>query len=202
MFLCLSLSPRICSKTHPLSRWCHPTSSSSTAGFFSCLQYFPASGWFPISQPFASGGQSIAASASAPVLSMNIQGWFPLGLTGLISLQSKGLSRVSSQSACMRASKSLQSDCVWLFATLWTIACQAPLSIGFSQARKLEWVALPFSRASSWPRDQALISFPALEDRFFTTSKELLYLGSPPILYINHYDTCKISSLLLQQKPE
>ena len=73
-----------------LSRWCHPTISSSVISFSSCLRSFPALGSFPISQFFASGGQSIEASASASVLSMNIQDWFPLGWTGWIPLQSKG----------------------------------------------------------------------------------------------------------------
>ena len=78
----------------PSSWWCHPTISSSVIPFFSCLQSFPASGSFPMSQFFASGGQSIGASASVWVLSMNIQGWFPLIQTSLISLQFRGLSRV------------------------------------------------------------------------------------------------------------
>ena len=77
-----------------ISQWCHPTISSSVIPFTSRLQSFPGLGSFQISQLFASDGQSIGVSASALVLSMNIQGWFPLGLTGLISLQSKGLSRV------------------------------------------------------------------------------------------------------------
>ena len=85
-------SPRACSNSCPLSWWCHPTVSSSVIPFSSCLQSFPASESFPVSWLFASGGQSIEASAS--VLPMNIQGWCPLGLTGLISLLSKGLSRV------------------------------------------------------------------------------------------------------------
>ena len=80
-----SLSPGICSNSCPLSRWCHPTISSSVAFFF-CLQSFPASGPFPVSWLFTSGGQSTGASASASVLPVNIQGWFPLGLNGLISL--------------------------------------------------------------------------------------------------------------------
>ena len=91
-----SLFPRVCSNSCPLTQWCHPNISSSTAHFSSCLQSFPASGSFPMSRLFSSGGQSIGASASASVLPMNIQEWFPLGLTGLISLQSKGLSRVLS----------------------------------------------------------------------------------------------------------
>ena len=88
-FPCPSLSPRVCSDSRPLSRWCHPTISSSLAPFFSCLQSFPALGSFPMSQFFASGGQSIGASASASVLPMNIQDWFLLGWTGWISLLSK-----------------------------------------------------------------------------------------------------------------
>ena len=76
-----------------ISRWCHPTISSSVIPFSSCPQSFPASGSFPVSQLLASSGQSIGASASASVLPVNIQGWFSLGLTALISLLSKGLSR-------------------------------------------------------------------------------------------------------------
>ena len=84
------------SNSHPSSQWCHPTISSSVVSFSSCLQSFPASGSLPRSQFLASGGQSIGVSASASVLPMNIEDWFPLGLTGLISLQSNGLSRVFS----------------------------------------------------------------------------------------------------------
>ena len=81
---CPSPTPRTCSNSCPLSRWCHPTISSSVIPFSSCLQSFPALGSFPRSQLFASGGPSIGVSASASVLPMNIQDWFPLGLTGLI----------------------------------------------------------------------------------------------------------------------
>ena len=94
--LCPSPSPRACSNPCPLSWWYHPTISSSVIPFSSCLQSFPASGPFLMSWLFASGGQSIGASLSASVLAMNIQGWFPLGLTGWIFLQSKGLSGVLS----------------------------------------------------------------------------------------------------------
>ena len=90
---CSSPSPEACSKLCPLSQWNHPTISSSVISFSSCLQSFPVSGSFPVSQLFASGSQSIGISASASVLPMNIQDWFPLGLTGLISLQYRGLSR-------------------------------------------------------------------------------------------------------------
>ena len=89
-----SSTPRAYSNSCSLSRWCHPTISSSVIPFSSHLQSFPASGSFPISQFFKSGGQSIRVSASASVLPMNIQDWFSLGWTGWISLQSKGLSRV------------------------------------------------------------------------------------------------------------
>ena len=91
---CPSPIPGAYSNSHPLSRWCHPTVSSSVIPFSSCLQSFPASGSLQTSQFFASGGQSIGASASASVLPMNIQDWFPLGWTGWISLMSKGFSRV------------------------------------------------------------------------------------------------------------
>ena len=88
--------PEVCPSSCPLSRWCHPTISSFVILFSYCLQSHPASGSFPMSQLFASGGQSIGTLASVSVLPMNTQGWFPLRLTGLISLLSKGLSRVFS----------------------------------------------------------------------------------------------------------
>ena len=91
---CPSPIPGVHPNSCPLSWWCHPAISSSVVPFSSRLQSFPASGYFPVSQFFASGGQSIGASVSASVLPVNIQGWFPLWLTGWISLQSKGLSRV------------------------------------------------------------------------------------------------------------
>ena len=90
---CPSPTPRAYSNSCSLSRWCYPTVSSSVP-CSACLQSFPASGPFPMSHFFASGGQSIGVSASASVLPMNIQDWFPLELTGLISLQSKGLTRI------------------------------------------------------------------------------------------------------------
>ena len=83
---CLSLCRRVCSNSCPSSWWCHPTISSSVTPFSSRLQSFPASGSFPMSWLFAWGGRVIGASASASVLPINIQGWFPLGLTGLISI--------------------------------------------------------------------------------------------------------------------
>ena len=89
--LCLPLSSRVCSNPCPLRKWCYLTISSSGTPLSYCFQSFPTSGSFPMSQLFASGGQSIRASVSALVLAMNIQGWFPLGLTGLISLLSNRL---------------------------------------------------------------------------------------------------------------
>ena len=99
---CPSTTPGIHPNPCPLSRWCYPTISSSVTSFFSCLQSFPASGSFSVSQFFTYGGQSIGASALALALPMNIQGWFPLGLTGLLSLLSKGLSRVSSNTTVQK----------------------------------------------------------------------------------------------------
>ena len=91
---CPLLSPGVCSNSCPLSWWCPPIISSSATLFFSCSEYFPASGSFPVSQFFASGDHSIGASASVSVLPMNSQGWLPSGLTDLISVLSKELSRV------------------------------------------------------------------------------------------------------------
>ena len=105
-------SPRACSNSCPLNQWCHPTISSSVIPFSSCLQSFPASGPFLMSWLFTSGGQSIGASSSA--LPMNNQDWLPLALTGLTSLQSKGLSRVFSNTTVWK---------YWFFSTqpsLWS----------------------------------------------------------------------------------
>ena len=99
---CPSPTPGTCSNSCLLSRWCHPAISSSVLPFSSCLQLFPASGSFPMSQFFASGSQSIGASASASVPPMNIQDWFPIGWTGWISLHSKGLSRVFSDTTVQK----------------------------------------------------------------------------------------------------
>ena len=118
---CLSPTPGVYPNSCPLSRWCHPTISSSVIPFSSCLQSFPASGQF-----FASGGQSIRASASASVLPINIQDWFPLGWTGWISLQSKGLSKVfSNNNFCIYNCtspfvwSSLTSDAWHSYPTYW-----------------------------------------------------------------------------------
>ena len=99
---CPSLTPGVYPNSCPLSQWCHPTISSSVIPFYSHFVSFPASGSFLMSQFFTSGGQSIGVSASASVLPMNIQDWFPLGWTGWISLLSKGLSRVSSNATVQK----------------------------------------------------------------------------------------------------
>ena len=99
---CPSPTPRVYPSSYALSRWCHPTISSSVIPFSSCLQSFPASESFSMSHFFSSGGQSIGVSASASVLPMNIQDWFPLGWTGWISLKSKGLSRIFSNTTVQK----------------------------------------------------------------------------------------------------
>ena len=99
---CPSPTPGVHSNSSPSSRWCHPAISSSVVPFSSCPQSLPASESFPMSQLFAWGGQSIGVSASASVLPMNTQDWFPLWCTGWISLQSKGLSRVFSNTTVQK----------------------------------------------------------------------------------------------------
>ena len=97
-----SPTPRDCSNSCPSSWWCHLTISYSVVLLSACLQSFPTSGSFPMSQLFTSVSQTIGVSALASILPMNIQDWFPLGLTGLISLQSKGLSRVFSNTTVQK----------------------------------------------------------------------------------------------------
>ena len=99
---CSSPTPGVHPNPCPLSRWCHPIISSFVIPFSSCPQSFPASGSFQMSQLFASGGQSIGVSASTPVLPLNTQDWSPLEWTGWISLQSKGLSRVFSNTTVQK----------------------------------------------------------------------------------------------------
>ena len=99
---CPSPSPGVCTNSSPLSQWCHPINSSSVIPLSSCPQSFPASGSFSVSQLFSSGGQNIGVSASTSVLPMNTQDWSPLGWTGWISSQSKGLSRVFSNTTVQK----------------------------------------------------------------------------------------------------
>ena len=111
--LCSPWFSGVCSNSCPLNQWCYVTISSSVAPFSSCLQSLPASRSLPMSLLFTSRGQSIGASASASVLSMNIHGWFPLVLTGLISLESKGLSRVFSSTTTQKHQFFITQPSLW-----------------------------------------------------------------------------------------
>ena len=154
---CPSPTPGAYSNSCPLSRWCHPTISSSVIPFSSCLQSFPAWGSFPMSQFFASGGQSIGASALASVLPMNIQDWFPLGLTGLTSLQSKGLKSLlqhhSSKASILQCSAFFMVQLSHLYMTtgkttaltIWTFVSKV-MSLFFNT---LSWFFICLSNVSS-----------------------------------------------------
>ena len=159
---CTLPTPGIYSNSCPLSWWCYPTISSSVIPFSSCLQSFPASGSFPMSQFFAYIGayigQSIGASVSASVLPMNIQDWFPLGWTGWIFLQSMGLSRVFSNTTVQRhqffgAQLSLSSNShnhTWLLGktiplTRWTFVGKV-ISLLFNMLSTLVITFLPRSK--------------------------------------------------------
>ena len=119
-----SPSPQACSYSCPLSWWYHPTISFSVVPFSSCLQSFPASGSFPTSQVFTSDDQNIGVSPSASVLPMNIQDWFPLGLSGLSSLLSKGLSRVFSSTTIQKHQFFSTQPFLWSNSYIHTWLCQ------------------------------------------------------------------------------
>ena len=161
--LCPSPDPRVYSNSCPLSWWCHPTISSPVVPFSSHLQSFPASGSFPMSQLFASGGPSIGVSAPTSVLPMNTQDWSPLGWTGWISLKS-----TLTSTPCVCA-KSLQS-CLTLLAPE-AVVHQTPLSIGFS--RQEYWGGFPCPPSEDLPdsgiEPQSLMS-PVFAGGFFITS--------------------------------
>ena len=143
---CPSLAPRVCSNSGSLSRWCQPTISSSVALFFFCPPSFPASEFFLTSQLFTSGSQNTGALASASVLPMNIQDWFPLGLAGLISLLSNGLWRVFSNTTVWKHQFFIAEPCLWsnphictwllwffsLFYIIWVILSVLILSISWT----------------------------------------------------------------------
>ena len=122
---CPLISPRVCSNSCPLSQWCHPIISSSVT-HFSCHQSFPASGSFPVSQLFTSGGQSIGTLVLASVLPMNIQDWFLLELTGLISLLSKGLSRVFSNTTVWKHQFFSTQPSLWSNSHVYTWILEKP----------------------------------------------------------------------------
>ena len=145
--LCSSLSPGVCSNLCPLSLWCHAAISSSVVPF-SCLQSFPASGSLLMSQFFTSGGQSIGVSASAPVLPMNIQGRFPLGWTGWISLQSTGLSRVFSNTTVQKHQFFSAQPSLWSNSHIHTIPCTVTQKIpGFQDKVFKETIKLKCSHS-------------------------------------------------------
>ena len=154
---CSPSSPRCCSNSRPLSRWCHPTISSSVVPFSSCLQSFPASGSFPMSQLFTSGGQSIGVSASVLVRQMNSQDQFPLGWTGEISLQSKGISRVFSNTTVQKQQFFGAQPSLWsnshpymttrkmIALTTWTFVSKI-MSLLFNMSSRLVIAFLPRSK--------------------------------------------------------
>ena len=124
---CPSPTPGAYSNLCPLSQWCHPTISSSVLPFSSCLKSFPVSESFPVSwRLFVSGGQSIGASASSSVLPMNIQDWFPLGLTGWISLKSKGLSRAFFNTTAWKHQFFSAQSSLWSNSHIYTWLLEKP----------------------------------------------------------------------------
>ena len=123
---CPSPTSGVYSQSCPLSQWCHPTISSSVVPFSSRPQSFPASGSFPVSQFFSSGGQNIGVSASASIFPMNIQDWFPLGLTALISLQSKGLSKVFSITTVQKHQFFSTQLSLWSYSQIHTRPLEKP----------------------------------------------------------------------------
>ena len=172
-----SPSPGACSNSCSSSQWCHPTISSSVVPFSSCLQSFPASGSFLMSQFFASGGQSIGVSASA-VLLVNIQDWFPLGLTSWISLQSRGCSRFFSNTTVQKhqffdAQLSLWSNshiCTWLLENtqLWLYRslsakwclCFLICSVGWSYQASFNFMAAVTICSDFGAQENSLSLFP------------------------------------------
>ena len=176
---CSSPTPRAYPNSCPPSRRCHPTISSSVVPFSSRPQSFPASGSFQMSQFFASGGQSIGVASSASVLPMNIQDWFPLGWTGWISLNPRD-SQESSPTLQFKSINSstlgfLYSPTVTSIHDYWKNHSEVAQScltlcdhmnwgppgssvLGILQARILEWVAISFSRGTSWSRDRIQFS--------------------------------------------
>ena len=132
--LCKSPTPRVGdSNSCPLCQWCHPTISSSVVPFSSCPQSLPASGSFPMSWFLASGSQSIGASASTSILPMNMQGWFSLGLTGLISLQSKRLTRIFSNTIVWKHQLLGTQTSLWSNSHIHTW-----LHMGFTGVKKMK----------------------------------------------------------------
>ena len=137
---CPSLSSGVCSSSCPLSLWCYLTISSSIVPFSFCLQYFPASGSFPMSRLCSSGGQIIGVSVLASVLPVNVQGWFPLGLTGLISLLSKRLSRVFSNTTIQKYRFFRAQPFLWS-NSFYIPRCYTCIFTGTSRNQNAIWTA-------------------------------------------------------------
>ena len=145
---CPSSTPRACSDSCPLSQWCHPTISSSVVPVSSCPQSFPAPGSFPMSHIFTSGGQSIGVWASASVLPMNILDWFPLGWTSWISLQSKGLWRVFSNTTVQKHQFFGAQPSLWSNSHVhtWLLEKTIALTMFFNMLSRLVIGFLPKSK--------------------------------------------------------
>ena len=209
---CPSPTPGACSNSNPSSQWCYPTISSSVIPLSSCFQYLPVSRSFPMSQSFASGGQSTGASASASVLPMNIQDWFPLEWTGWISLQSKGLSRVFSNTTVQKhqffsAQLSLWPNShihTWLLEK--TIALNRRTFVGkvmsllFSMLSRLVIAFLPMSKhlLISWLQSPSVVILEPKKIKLVT-----VFIVSPSICHeIMELDAMILVFSMLSFKPD
>jgi len=164
---CPSPTPGVHSDSRPSSQWCHPAISSSVVPFSSCPQSFPASESFPVSQLFAWGGQSTGVSALASFLAKKSQGWSPNSNNNSVSIN---LVFVWYVCACLVTQSTLCDP----------MDCRLPGSSGIFQTRVLEWVAMPSSRGSSWPRDQTHIS--CMAGGFFTSEPP----RKPRVYYVSN----------------
>ena len=155
---CCSPSPEACSNSCPLSWWCHPTISSSVILFSYCLQSFPASGSFPMSQFFASGGQNTGVSASASVVPRNSQDWSPLGLTGLISMRSKGLSRVFSSTTVWKHQFFRAQTSLWSHSHMCTWLLETPQCVALHPTHSTSCLAVHTARTVHWTQSRRGVS--------------------------------------------
>ena len=172
---CPSPTPGVHSDSHPSSQWCHPVISSSVVPFSSCPQSLPASGSFQMSQLFASSGQNIGVSASASVLRMNIQDWFPLRWTGWISLQSKGLSRVFSNTTVQKHQFFGPQPSLWSSSHIRTWLLEMTNSFVLIQSCSHEWISI-----------KDYYKYPLLGDPFPCAFQKIL-------LYAHHHFSSKFS---------
>ena len=199
---CPSVSPRVCSNSCALSQWCHSTISSSVVPF-SCPQSSSTSGSFPMSQFFPLGGQSIGASVSASVLPINIQDWFSLGLTGWISLQSKGLLSLlqhhKQKNQFFGTQPSLWSDshiCTWLLEKpkLWLYGpLSAVMTLLFNMLSRFVIAFLPRSKSLliSWLQSPSPVIWEPKKKKFLTVSN-----FSPSICHEVSYISIKLGKII------